>query len=297
MFPSTCSLVTDPHGLQRLEIASPVCTGSIYLMGAHVTEWTPAGAEPIIFLSGKSFFQKGKAIRGGIPLCFPWFGPRKDHPESPMHGFARRAEWSLAEVTERADGAIVARLTLPTEEPTRAEWDASFSAEVEVLFGDTLEVSLKIANTGSTPIAYEDALHTYFHVGNIHSVTVSGLEQSAYTDKVAGGILTNPSGEPIRFTGETDRVYHETTDTCSIHDPEKGRIIVIAKVGSRSTVVWNPWIAKAAAMTDFGDDEWTGMVCVETANTGEAAVQLAPGASHSTKVIVATAKLSSNEPV
>src|SRR5262249_12182584 len=149
-------------------------------------------------------------------------------------------------------------------------WPHAFRITQRLSIGDTLTMTLEVENTGDRPFDFEEALHAYFAVGNVEEVSVSGLEQTEYLDKVSNFSRKLQGAEPIRITGETDRVFLDTTRSCRIDDPAGGRAIVVAKAHSRSTVVWNPWLERAHELADFGDDEWRRMVCIETANVGDA---------------------------
>lgn len=269
-----------PGGLTTLEVDTPLAKARIFLHGAHVAEWTPAGAAPVLFMSAASNFAPGKPIRGGVPVCFPWFGGRAGHPQSPAHGFARLEEWTAESLVCEEDGTVVLSLILADSAATRAHWPHAFLARHRIRVGTTLEMTLEVENRDAEPLAIEEALHTYFSVADVHTVEVRGLEGAEFVDKVGAGATKRQPVEPIRFTGETDRVFPATTAACVVVDPGLRREIVIEKSGSATTVVWNPWIAKAKAMADFGDEEWPGMVCVETANTAADSVTLAPGAKH-----------------
>lgn len=276
--------IEKQHGLERVAVTTPVCEGHVYLHGAHVSHYRRSGEEPMLWMSDKSWFEPGKPIRGGVPICFPWFGARQGKPESPGHGFARLLPWTLATATAEG-GAVTLVLTLGASEATRAHWPHDFAAEMRVTFGRELTMTLTVRNTGGEPFTFEAALHTYFAVGDVRRVRVTGLENVRYMSKVEGGAIKS-SPEPITITAETDRVYMETASACVIEDDALGRKIRVTKRGSRTTVVWNPWVAKAKAMPDFGDDEWTGMLCIETANALDAAVTLQPGASHEMTAVV-----------
>jgi glucose-6-phosphate 1-epimerase len=267
--------------LTKVVITSPKATGEIYLHGAHVSAFQPAGKQPVIWMSGKSMFQDSKPIRGGVPICFPWFGPRAGDPKAPAHGFARLRDWSLESVVSKPTGEVLVVMSLKSDDATRAIWPHDFEAWHTVTMGDALEMKLDIKNTSEQSIRFDKALHTYFAVGDIKQTTVEGLHNVTYLDKV-GEVQTRQQTDPlVRFTGETDRVYLDTQAACIINDPVMKRKIEVAKSGSNATVVWNPWIAKAKAMPDFGDDEWLGMLCVESVNALKHAVELAPGATHS----------------
>ena len=266
-------------GLTKAVVATPVASGEIYLHGAHVTLWQPAGHEPVLWMSRSSLFQPGKPIRGGVPICFPWFGPHASDPSAPAHGFARTALWELTEARTTAEGGLSLSLQ------TRID---SFSVRFTVEFGSVLQMTL-LTEPGpgsSTGLRFEDALHTYFSVSDVRNVSITGLEQVPYIDKVDGAAEKPATGTAIEFMGETDRVYLKTDSECHLQDPGRNRTIAISKSGSQSTVVWNPWIAKSARMPDFGDHEWPEMVCIETANVGFNAVELAPKSIHSTAVVI-----------
>lgn len=278
------SLEPGQGGLPSVVVRSQLATARIYLHGAHVAEYRPAGQEPVLWTSRASHFAPGKPIRGGVPLIFPWFGPRAGRPESPAHGFARTRPWTLESTGVSPDGLATVTLSLRDDDATRALWPHAFALRYTVAVGPTLALSLTTTNLGPTPFTFEQALHTYFAIPSIHDATITGLAGVNYIDKVDGLRRKRQGGEPIRITGETDRVYLHTTDTCTLHTPT--RTVILEKTGSNTTVVWNPWIAKAKAMPDFGDDEWPEMICIESANAADDAVALPPGASHTMTVAI-----------
>jgi D-hexose-6-phosphate mutarotase len=267
------------RGLACLDVSSAQASARVFFHGAHVAAWQPShAAAPVIWLSRHSLFQPGKPIRGGVPICLPWFGPHPTDASAPAHGFARLTEWTLTDAGETVDGAVSLTFLLEPEPSDR--WPHPFQARHRIGIGRQLTMALEVRNTGATDFEFEEALHSYFAVADVRKVAVTGLERTDYLDKVAGFARRRQDDEPIRFSGETDRVYLATDATVDIDDAGSQRRISVAKRGSRSTVVWNPWIDKARAMADFGDDEWPSMVCVETANVGEARIRLAPGAVH-----------------
>lgn len=257
-------------GLIRAVVRTGSCSGSVYLHGAHVAAYQPTGHQPVLFMSSRSAFAEGKPIRGGVPVCFPWFGPHPGDASAPAHGPARLAAWQVQQTS--ADGEVVSIQLAATFDP--------FHVVHRVTFGRELVMTLRVDNQSSASATFEAALHTYFAVADARKTSVSGLEHVEYLDKVDAGKRKRQGGEAITFTGETDRVYVDTRSACVLTDPALGRRITIAKTGSDTTVVWNPWINKAKAMPDFGDDEWTGMVCIETANAGPNAVTLKAGSVH-----------------
>jgi D-hexose-6-phosphate mutarotase len=278
--PPSVSLAAGHGGLPRLTVVNAAARAEIYLHGAHVTGWQPAGHAPVLWMSEASQWDAAKPIRGGVPICFPWFGAHASDAAAPGHGFARLRDWTLVEARDDAQGAthLAFRLTEAAAPP--AAWPQAFAATFRVSVGASLVMTLEVANPGTAAFTFEEALHTYFAVADVRAVEIAGLEGLAYLDKVGGTARRTQGPEPIRFTGETDRIYLATQGACTIHDPGRRRRIVVRKSGSDATVVWNPWIAKAKAMPDFGDGEWTGMVCVETGNVGVHAVTLEPGARH-----------------
>ncbi|MGB8168973.1 MAG: D-hexose-6-phosphate mutarotase [Chthoniobacteraceae bacterium] len=279
--PGIATFHAGPDGLTRLRVASALATAEITLDGAHVTHFQPAGAAPVLFLSRSSHFAPGKPIRGGVPVCFPWFGPRAGHPESPAHGFARVHCWEAESLAAEESGSVTAILRLASDEQTRAHWPHDFIARLRIDVARQLTITLHVENTGPAQFQFEEALHTYFAVSDIREVLITGLEGAAYIDKTDSLKRKQLGSEHLRLAAETDCVFPATTATCIINDPALHRRILVEKSGSQTTVVWNPWIAKAAAMPDFGDDEWPQMLCIETANTGDDAITLAPGSTHS----------------
>jgi glucose-6-phosphate 1-epimerase len=275
------SFVAGRGGLACVQVDTPACRGELFLQGAHVTRWQPAGHEPVLWVSARSAFAPGKAIRGGVPICFPWFGPAGEFVQSrdaaPMHGHARTEPWTPTDIRRHADDVIVTLAFGPVASLT-PHWPAQFDARLTARFGATLDLSLSITNRQSTPITFEAALHTYFCVDDVHHTSVTGLANTRYLDKAGDTRVERfQDGHPIRFAAETDRVYQDTTQTCVIDDGV--RRIENHKRGSKTTVVWNPWIAKAQAI-GLADGEWQDFVCVETAAALDNAITLPAGASH-----------------
>jgi D-hexose-6-phosphate mutarotase len=284
--PGIVTIDAGRNNMPRVRVTSPAAEAEIYLHGAHVTHFAPRGHKPVLFMSGESLFDPAKPIRGGVPLIFPWFGGKADDPKAPAHGFARTTTWTLLEMTCAADGSVVVSLTLGPSEHSRKHWPHDFAASFTVGVGKTLQMTLEVANTSPAEINFEEALHTYLAVGDIKRTTIDGLAGRTFIDKVdKAARKTQPPGA-FTLTGETDRVYLDTPDRVTVDDAGNGRKLLVSKSGSASTVVWNPWIAKAKAMADFGDDEWPGMLCIETANAADNAVKLVPGARHTMRASV-----------
>jgi len=271
--PGVVKIDEGRSSLPRVSVTSELASAEIYFHGAHLTAFQPRGAKPVLFMSKESNFDPAKPIRGGVPVIFPWFGPKAGAPESPAHGFARIRHWDLESCTVQADRAVRVVFSLAVDAATlRMTFTIAHSLEME------MEV-----RAAAAPLTFEEALHTYFVVGDVRQVGVDGLQGVEYIDKVDGFKRKTQSAEPIRITGETDRVYLNTLSPCVIRDPVLGRSITVEKECSGTTVVWNPWIAKAKAMADFGDEEWPQMICVETANVGEGAIRLEAAQTHRMK--------------
>lgn len=255
--------------------------------GAQVCEWTPAGqSSPVVFLSPRAGFANGKAIRGGVPICFPWFGPHPTDASKPAHGFARTSTWRVEDKVQHADGTARIVFRLSSDAATRALWEAEFVARLTVTLDTVLQVALEVENSGKEAFIFEAALHAYLGVADVTQVHVRGLERTHFLDKTDGQREKQTGDAPLVFDGEVDRTFLNTTAACTIDDPILRRQIRVEKIGSATTVVWNPGAAKGLAMADLGEG-WKHFVCVETANAGPNAVRLAPGARH-----VMTAKIS-----
>ena len=278
--PSCMQCVSGRGGLPYLRIETPAASAGIHLHGAHVTHFQPAGQRPLLFLSGASSFEAGKPIRGGVPICFPWFGPRQDGGPGPMHGFARIAAWTLAEAHDNGAAGVELVFVLPVREAGEAFWPHAPEVRYRVTIGRDLRMSLEVRNTTTGSVRYEAALHTYLAVSDVRNIAIAGLSGANCLDRIGPLPAYTEGPDPIRIVAETDRIYTGTRATCIVDDPGWARKLVVEKSGSEDTVVWNPWIAKAKAMPDFGDDEWPGMLCIETCNVRDHAVSLAPGASH-----------------
>jgi glucose-6-phosphate 1-epimerase len=281
-------LFNDGNGdLARLEINTAHSNAEIYLHGAHITHFQRKNELPVIFMSQFSRFNNGVPIRGGIPVIFPWFGAREGEA---AHGFARVQEWSLREVSPLGDGAVCLRMTLP-DSPAAALFP-KFTAEYSVTVGKTLMAELLVANASEhDDFTFETCLHTYFHVGDITAVSVTGLKGVDFLDKTENFARKTERAEHIKITQETDRVYLDTSAPVEIHDSRLQRRIRIEKSGSLSTVVWNPWIAKAQQMSDFGNDEYNQMICVESGNVAENRITLPAGKSCALKVEISVLPL------
>jgi glucose-6-phosphate 1-epimerase len=273
-------------GLIRAAIGGRAAEGHVYLHGAHVTHHRAAGERPLLFLSERSQFASGKAIRGGVPVIFPWFGARAGHPEAPDHGFARTRDWAVESVEHANDGSVAVTLAFEDDDATRRTWPHAFRVRQRTVFGARLEMTLEVENRSDQPFHFEEALHTYVLVGDVAQVSIDGLEGSIYIDKTDAMKRKTLAAGPLRLDGTTDRVFLDTRSTCVIADPVLARRIVVEKTGSATTIVWNPWHEKASTMADLGDDQWRSMLCAEAANAADNTVHLAGGERHVMRVII-----------
>jgi D-hexose-6-phosphate mutarotase len=272
----------EANNLLIAEVRNALGSADICLQGAHLMTWRPKTQEvPVVWLSRDAKVAAGKSIRGGAPVCWPWFGAHATESSFPGHGFARTVPWQLVETGVEPDGATRLTLRLVNSEKTLAQWPHPCRLDLTIRVGGTLRMEMVTENTGSEAFVIGEALHTYFQISDIGSVRVTGLEGAAYWDKVGGSALRQQEGA-ISFASETDRVYINTPAECVIEDAGLKRRIHIAKSGSQSTVVWTPWVEKANKMGDMGQpDGWREMVCVESANALDNLVTVAPGTRHS----------------
>ena len=256
-------------GLVRAVIRTEQAEVEVYLYGAHVTGYRPAGHEPVLFVSRESQIEEGSPIRGGVPICFPWFAVKADDPQAPMHGLVRTCTWDFIG-SEQNQHHVALELATNFEQ---------LRLIYRINIGLQLTLSLRVQNHGSTEADFEEALHTYLAVGDIQKTTISGLEGVRFFRKVDG--IEYIQNDPlIRFSDETDNIYLNTQNDCVLEDPTLGRRIRIEKQGSNNTVVWNPWADKSAQMVDYGNNEWPRMVCIETCNVGHDRIRLAPDQAH-----------------
>ncbi len=280
----------EHNGLIRALVTTPACEATVYLYGAHLTHWQPAGTGPVLFMSDKSEFVFGKAIRGGIPVCFPWFGPRSEGLGSGgkgsgggQHGFARTSNWNLAFAALAGDDLHLT-FTLASSDTTEALGFKDFRVAYELILGKSLTLRLNVANAGSEPLRFEEALHTYFAVADVRTTSVTGLESATYLDKTDAQKQKQLPSTPLTLTGWSDWVFPGNGAKTTINDGS--RTIEIAKSRSETTVVWNPWAEKSAAMADMSPDAWPHFLCVETANSGADTVSVDTNQTHTMQAVI-----------
>jgi glucose-6-phosphate 1-epimerase len=267
------------NGLIAATVSGTYAEADIYLYGAHVTSYRPLRQADVLWLSPESFFETGKPIRGGIPLCFPWFGLHAD-ADKPQHGFARLQYWDVIATRSLRDGVeIVLQLEASTD--TKKLWPYDFRATMCIRIGRVLTVTLTVTNTSDSPFEYGCALHSYFSVSSVDGVSIEGLHNTPYHDQLtaADGLQTE---EQLVVKEAITRHYYNTAAPITIRDPYFNRDILIDKQGSNCTTVWNPGAETCAKIADLPDLAYNSFVCVETVNSFNDMIRLAPGESHET---------------
>ena len=276
-------------GLPRIHISGSHSAGEMYLHGAQVTSWKPTGGDEVLFLSTKSRWQEGQAVRGGIPICFPWFRGKADDPKAPAHGLVRTKTWQLDSIVEEEPGVVVSMST-ESDEQTRRWWPANFRLVYRVVFGPELTLELTCSNAGKTDLRFEEALHTYNRVSDVANVRLQGLDAVEFLDNTDSNRAKVQHGE-VKIASATDNAFIRTQNDVDLIDPDLRRHIRLKKANSLTTVVWNPWREGAARLADLGDGEWTQFLCVEASNILDASVALAPGEKHKLTAVLSAAKL------
>lgn len=282
------TFISGPGGLPILQVRNAHAEALVSLYGAQVLSYRPVGAgAEVLFLSERASFEAGKAIRGGVPVCWPWFGPDPQGLGRPNHGFARTRLWSVLSTCATPAGETQATLGLRDTPDTRALWPHAFELTLQITVGTTLRLALTTRNTGDAPFQITQALHSYFAVGDIARTAVTGLDGCSYIDNAtgAGGAVKRQTGA-VHIATEVDRIYTGVPAALTIVDDALQRRTRLSAQGSRTAVVWNPWISIAAGMTDLKDDAYLRFVCVETANAADEVVTVPPGGEHGMAVEV-----------
>ncbi len=273
------------NDLTFITIANKFADADICLYGAHVTNFKPHKTGEILWMSPTSNFQEGSAIRGGIPVCFPWFGPHKNDQEKPQHGFGRLMYWDVIETSSLPGGETCVRLQLCSSAETKVYWPFDFCAEMVFTVGNNLEVTLKVTNISAEPLEYSCALHSYFSVSSIENISIEGLQNTKYNSQLESGEFIQETPE-LKIEKAETRHYYNTESMCVINDPFFRRRIQIKKKGSKITTVWNPWEKTCADIADIPDEGYHTFVCIEAVNAFNDTVQLLSGQSHETSAII-----------
>jgi len=272
--------VDTEHGFVLIEINNAMAHATICTYSGQVLSYRPkTETEDLLFVSDSAYYENGKAIKGGIPVCWPWFGPDPEQQGRPAHGFVRNRQWFVLGTESLPSGETFVRLGLTDNDETHQIWPHAFKLSIEITVGNALKVELVTQNSGNEDITVSQALHTYFRVGDISRVKVLGLEDRGYLDKVDDGEIKTQSG-PVTIAGEVDRIYLDVPTELVIDDAALGRKIRINSDGCSTAVVWNPWSKVARAMADLGDDDYANLLCVETANAGPETVEVPAGGEY-----------------
>jgi glucose-6-phosphate 1-epimerase len=277
-------IVPGNGNLSKVEVSVPGGKGEMYLHGAHVTSWIPKGAAEVLYVSPNSTWKDGHAIRGGVPISFPWFADRAGDPAAPAHGFVRTKAWQVQSI-EKAGNEVVVNMFTESDDATRKWWPADFRIVCRATFGAKLTIELIVSNAGGSPLSFEEALHAYFQVENAETASVQCLNATDFIDKTDRHIVKRQDGD-VHLTSATDSVYLNTQQELTLVDPTLKRRISIQKENSLNTVVWNPWAEKSRAMSDLGPDRWKEFICIETSNVAPYAVKIDPGKQHSMAALI-----------
>jgi len=268
------------HGFTYIEINNARAHATISTYSGQLLSYRPLGQkDDLLFVSDKAYYEDGKAIKGGIPVCWPWFGADPDARGRPAHGFVRNRQWEVSASESLADGSTRVVLDLTDSDATRSIWPHPFKLSIEITVGDTLRVALLTHNTGDNSITISQALHTYLRVGDISKVRVLGLDGTEYLDKMDNSSRKTQAG-PVTIDGEVDRIYTGVAGELVLDDASLARKIRITSRGCSTAVVWNPWLETAASMGDLDDDDYRKMLCVETANAGPETIAIAAGGEY-----------------
>lgn len=276
---NTLNIISGKGDIPVIEVKNKLSSASISLQGAHILSWIPNGAEEAIWLSEEAKFQAGKSIRGGVPICWPWFGAHDSNADFPAHGFARTSLWEILETETLGDGRTRIILTMRPQPDHEHMWLPASTVQFSITIGRKLELEIITHNNGNKAITLGQALHTYFKVSDVSKVLLHGLDHTDYLDKMESFKRKRQFG-PVVIKEEVDRIYLDTFNDCIIEDRPLNRNIIIRKIGSHSTVVWNPWLHTAKKMGDLGEHGYKSMLCVESSNAAEDVVTIQPGKVH-----------------
>jgi glucose-6-phosphate 1-epimerase len=281
-------VIAGNSGLPKIRVSTRLASAEIYMLGAQITSWRPVGAEEGLFLSKDSHWGDGRAIRGGIPICFPWFRAKDDDPHAPTHGLVRTKEWQLDSITAETNEVVIVTLSTESDAATHRWWPHEFRLVHRITIGSTLRLELIATNLGPVTMRFEEALHSYFRVGQADNARVRGLDQIEYLDNMDSNRRKIQHGDVV-FAAPIDNAYLNTYGPLELVDPVLHRTLRTDKEASSTTVVWNPWQQGAVALADFGDHEWRHMACVEAGNIMNAAIALPPGEEHTLRATLSVA--------
>ncbi|MGB1250972.1 MAG: D-hexose-6-phosphate mutarotase [Candidatus Promineifilaceae bacterium] len=282
--PSHLTFVNGKGGLPLAVINNQFAMATVSLLGGQVLTYQPHGEHPVLWLSEGAYYRVGKANRGGVPISWPWFANHATDTKKPAHGFLRTARWEVSASAVTDAGGTSIALSIVDNEATRALWSHPFRVTVQITVTEQLEVLIEVHNSAEIPVTWSAALHSYFYVGDVEQIGISGLDGVRYEDKVAGGAVVQ-AGD-VSFSAEVDRIYVDTTAVTTIHDPILKRQIHVGKSGSNTTVVWNP--STTAEKPDLAAGAYRRFVCVEAVKTGRDVAVVRPNESFSLGTTIST---------
>ncbi len=277
------------EGMAFITVSNKYADADICLYGAHITNFKPYNTLEILWMSPDSNFVEDSPIRGGIPVCFPWFGPHKTDPAKPQHGFGRLMYWEVIETSALKSGETLVRLQLCSSLETKKYWEYDFCAELCVIVGKTLTATLKVTNTSSKKFEYSCALHSYFSLSSVEEIWIDGLYNTKYFNQLEPGDFIQET-EKLEIHQPETRHYFDTEAACIINDPVFGRRIRVEKSGSKITTVWNPWEETCSKIDDLPNDSFHSFVCIEAVNAFNNMIKLEPGEYHETSAIIGLAE-------
>lgn len=281
--PGQVEIVAGRGGLPTINVNNNAAKSEISIMGGHVLTYQPKGEDEMLWLSKKSDFADGLPIRGGIPICWPWFGPHPTDKSQPLHGFVRTMMWDICSICAPTPERTIVVLVIKDNDHTRAIWNFPFKLELEVSIGERLEVTLRTYNPGCTPFHITQGIHTYFGVKDVSAITIHGFDGVSYFNKVGGANNTLLQQGPIKVDKEIDAVFLNCAGAAELEDHAGKRHIRIDKEGSNSAVVWNPWIERSKNLPGYEPTSYQTMVCIETCNALADGRDIAPGGTHALK--------------
>jgi len=273
-------IVEGNGGFPFIHIHNQHADALISLYGGQILSYRPKGHDELMFLSKKAFFEEGKAIKGGVPVCWPWFGPHPTEKSLPAHGFVRNRMWKVVHTETTQDAATRVSLGIESSPETLSMWPHDFRLTLDITVGKTILLKLTTRNTGDQHFSISQALHSYFSVGDISLTTLSGLDAKQYIDKTDNGVTKTQHGDVTVHT-EVDRVYYDVPASLTIADKSNQRHIEITSEGNNTAVVWNPWSKISIASADLLDDDYQRFLCVETANALMDVVEIPAGNEYS----------------
>jgi glucose-6-phosphate 1-epimerase len=274
------SFTEDVEGFVMVHVNNEFAAAEISLYAGQIMSFIPKGQDyNLLFKSDNIDYRPGRALRGGVPICWPWFGNDYSSYGRPPHGFARNQSWDLYKVDIDDDNNTVVILRLLDTENTLAVWPQKFDLRLKMVIGKTLTMSLTTRNIDQKPMTISQALHTYFNVSHISNVEISGLNGKPYLDKLDDFEEKTTTGA-ITISNEVDRIYQEVDGPVVLSDSGYNHKVIITSKGSKTTILWNPWHSSSKNISDLNEHSFEQFVCIETANSADDLVVIQPGEQH-----------------